>query len=138
MKTIRVLIADDDGAIIETYKNWLTMDRDYRFIVEWETEADRIIEKVEWFKPDVVLLDNVFADGASGIDQVLPSLKAICPEVAVIIVTGKRGPDTRQIRKSIAWQASDFLDKGPLTAGFLIARIVEAYDRMRDATGADR
>ncbi|MCP4695968.1 MAG: response regulator [Gammaproteobacteria bacterium] len=108
---IRVLVADDEKTVCEELEGILLMDRTRNFEVEMVLEADNILPSVGRFKPHVVLLDNFFAEAELGIDKILPQIKGFMPEVRVIIITSKRGGQTRPIVRALGWQADDFLDK---------------------------
>ncbi len=124
---IRVLIIDDDSSIINTLKNYLLLDREHEFIIDYESLPDRALSSIKKFQPHVVLLDNQFADKKVGIDELLPRIAGQFPEVKVIVVTGHRGSDTDQIMRALGWNAAGFLDKPNLGPEVLRAKVLEAF-----------
>jgi len=124
---IRVLIADDESPVINTFRNILVLDREHEFVVEYESSPDKVLAGIEQFQPHVVLLDNQFADKMVGIDDLLPRIVGQFPAVKVIIVTGHRGADTDQIMRAIGWNADAFLDKAGLDPELLKTKIVKAF-----------
>jgi DNA-binding NarL/FixJ family response regulator len=124
---IRVLIADDEAPVINTFRNILVLDRENDFVVDHESSPDKVLAGIEHFQPHIVLLDNQFADKMVGIDDLLPRIAGQFPAVKVIIVTGQRGSDTDQIMRAIGWNADAFLDKAGLDPELLKAKILRAF-----------
>ncbi len=55
----KILIADDDEAFLYQYKTLLS---DKGFKIETVIDAMEIFEKVETFKPDIIVLDTFFKE----------------------------------------------------------------------------
>ncbi|MCP4698932.1 MAG: response regulator [Gammaproteobacteria bacterium] len=126
---IRVLVADDEKTVCKELKGILLMDRHHKFEVKTIMEHNQILDEVKRFSPHVVLLDNFFAEAELGIDTILPQIKGFMPQVRVIIITSKRGGQTRPIVRALGWQADDFLDKPFDDPDALCDCVAKAYQR---------
>lgn len=116
----RVLVVDDDPAIIEMLVELL--ERDGRFDVETaETGFDAGL-RAERFRPDVIVLDYMLPDinGNAVIKRVRsdPALR----EVKIIIVSGVVNRD--DVQSLVDCGADDFLQK-PFSIEHLVQRITE-------------
>ena len=127
-KKIRVLIADDDPTILENYSLILELDRSQSYLVETVRQVNDVMGAIKRFRPDVVLLDNHFDDNEAGIDDLLPRISALYPEISVVIITAKRGSDSDPILRAMGWSAEGFLDK-PVGKDVLRSKVLEVYER---------
>lgn len=128
---IKVLIIDDEPAILKTMERDLLLDREQDYLIETIADPKGALAKVENFKPDVVLLDNRFGDSEAGIDEILPRIKTFHPDVAVIIITAHRGSDTEPIIRSFGWSADHFLDK-PVSPVELRAHVIRVNKKRKE------
>jgi DNA-binding NarL/FixJ family response regulator len=82
---IRILIADDHPVVRYGLSHMLGAEPEFVVVGE-ASEAHEVIEKVQALRPDVTVLDMEMGE-AHGVD-VLRALRAVDPEVRVIIYTG--------------------------------------------------
>ena len=135
--TIRVLIADDEGKVIETLTCILQLaDTDYEFSIAKVINEHEVLNKIEEFSPNVVLLDNWFKDRESGIKELLPEITGKYSKVKVIIITSKRGGKIDQIMDATGWGISNFIDKQTMTDDDLIESVIKAYNESINQEGA--
>jgi len=112
----RVLIVDDDDYLRTVLINQLT----HEGVVELEqaAKASEAFDKVESFKPDLILLDIQLPDG-NGFD-ICTKLRARGFEKPIIMLTGQQ--DETGIIKGLDTGANDYIAK-PMRFGELLARI---------------
>ena len=112
----RVLIVDDDDYLRTVLINQLT----YEGVVELDqaAKASEAFDKVESFKPDLILLDIQLPDG-NGFD-ICTKLRARGFEKPIIMLTGQQ--DETDIIKGLDTGANDYIAK-PMRFGELLARI---------------
>lgn len=135
---IRVLIVDDEAPIVNSLRNMLILDLENEFVISHESTPERVISAIKTFQPQVVLLDNFFAQKEMGIDDLLPRIAGQFPNVKVIMITAHRGADTEQIVRALGWSAAAFLDKQGITPEVLRRKVLEAYSEyLREAEGHD-
>jgi DNA-binding NarL/FixJ family response regulator len=84
MRTIKVLIADNNAKFIQTVKSFLTNEQDIE-IVGNARNGKEAISKAKELKPDIILMD-VRMPEMNGFKST-SSIKQIMPEVKVIILT---------------------------------------------------
>jgi two-component system response regulator HydG len=104
MDPARILIADDEEAIRETYAEIL---RTANHRVDVASDGDEVLEKVRATPYDLVLNDLVFAP-TDGI-EVLQEIKRIRPATLVVIFTGHAAVDN--VMRGFRSGAFDFLEK---------------------------
>lgn len=106
---MRVIIIDDEMNICLSLKNIL---EDEGHQVDYSLKAQKSLQKVKEFSPDIVLLD-VRLDGANGID-ILEKILKYNRNIIVIMISGHSG--IKEAVKAIKLGAFDFLEK-PLSLG---------------------
>ena len=112
----RVLIVDDDDYLREVLISQLR----HEGVVELEeaAKAAEAFDKVEMFKPDLILLDIQLPDG-NGFD-ICTTLRSRGFEKPIIMLTGQQ--DETDIIKGLDTGANDYIAK-PMRFGELLARI---------------
>jgi len=99
-----VLVADDDPAIREMFEEFFVA-KGYQ--VRTAVDGAAAVRELTGRAPDVVLLD-IDMPGLSGVDA-LPTLKALAPGTAVIMVSGTT--DVEVARRALAAGAFDYATK---------------------------
>ena len=84
MRTIKVLIADNNAKFIQTVKSFLANEQDIE-IVGNARNGKEAISKTKELKPDIILMD-VRMPEMNGFRST-SSIKQIMPEVKIIILT---------------------------------------------------
>jgi signal transduction histidine kinase/CheY-like chemotaxis protein len=82
----RILVVDDEAAVADVFRDFLTLMGGHE--VETRPSGQAAIDAFATFKPDVVLTDLNLDQSMSGLD-LMRRLKAIEPELPVILVTGQ-------------------------------------------------
>jgi DNA-binding NarL/FixJ family response regulator len=85
MEKIKVLIADDHEIFCESLALLISLKGEAE-MVGVATSAEEAIEKVEYLRPDIVLMDIEMKKGLDGIDATR-IIKERFPDIEVIIVT---------------------------------------------------
>jgi len=124
--TIRVLLIDDDDAVREVLKEFLTL-RGYD--VSEVASAVTGIQALNASTPDVILLD-IDMPGLNGADA-LPAIRAIAPRAVVVMVSG--AADEGVAKRTLAHGAFDYLMK-PIDFDYL-TQTLETALAMRDLSG---
>jgi len=124
---MQVMVVEDDADTRANLRDILELD-------EWRVETAGSVTEVfarrDWSDISVVILDRRLPDGSA--EEILPRLKALAPEAAVIMATGYA--DLEGAIAALRHGASDYILK-PINADALrasLSRIVERR-RMRDA-----
>lgn len=93
--TIRVLVADDDELILETFVDLLETNNIK--VLGTATNGKEAVEKFNELKPDVVFLDIMMPefDGAYGLEHI----REIEPESNVIMISGAGYEEMDRIAK---------------------------------------
>lgn len=114
----RVLIVDDDSAIVEAVEKTLTMGEG--FSLRRVASADKAVAEAVSSKPDLILLDVRLGQGDGRV--VLKALKsnAATKDIPVIMLTGMSGEGDRVVGLNLG--ADDYVCK-PFGALELLARI---------------
>src|SRR3989454_8727200 len=99
-----MLVADDDPAIREMFEEFFVA-KGYQ--VRTAVDGAAAVRELTGRAPDVVLLD-IDMPGLSGVDA-LPTLKALAPGTAVIMVSGTT--DVEVARRALAAGAFDYATK---------------------------
>ena len=81
---IRILVVDDDTALLDTIREYLESPGN-RYVVETATRGGEALKLVARARPHVVILD-VEMPGMTGV-EVLASLRALDPTIPVIMLT---------------------------------------------------
>lgn len=90
-KSLKVLIAEDDDSIARLYQTYLEA---YDIAVERANDGNEALEKIQSFKPDVLLLD-IMMPGKDGFD-VLKELSDNNNKLPVIIFTALSSEDEKK------------------------------------------
>lgn len=124
MASARILIADDDTAIVQTM-TWVLKEHGYDVVAAHQ--GSRVLELMEERTPDLVLLDVMFPD-ADGY-QILERIKGEdrWKDVPVLMVSSL--PPEEAAVRTLGLGAADFVKK-PFRVKELLARI-QAQLRMR-------
>ena len=104
-EVMRVLIADDQPQVRSALSLLLKQEPGVTVVGE-TAEAGDLLAQVEAIRPDLVLLDWELRDRCAA--AVLGKLRAVRPEVAVIVLSGR--PEVRQA--ALAAGADAFVSKG--------------------------
>ena len=84
---IRILVVDDDPALLDTIREYLESPGN-RYVVETATRGGEALKLVARARPHVVILD-VEMPGMTGV-EVLASLRALDPTIPVIMLTANK------------------------------------------------
>jgi len=114
-----VLLVDDEEAFAKALSERLSLKK---FRTEVVARGEQALEHIGQSAPDIVLLD-LRMPGMDGID-VLKNIKALYPEVQVIILSGHEIPGDRE--EAMRYGAFDFVRK-PADIELLAGKIKEAY-----------
>ncbi len=121
---IRVLVVDDDPAIVEMLTD--VLERDGRFEVITATTGFDAGLRTREFHPDVILLDYMLPDiNGNAVCRSIRSDEGL-KDVRIIIVSGVI--DREQVDRLFADGADDFIQK-PFDIEHLVNRIVELVDK---------
>ena len=123
-RKIRVLVVDDDPAIVEMLLELL--ERDGRFEVTSASTGFDAGLQVEKFKPDIIVLDYMLPDinGNAVCRRIREDDKH--RDIRIIVVSGVVNRD--DVEKLYAAGADDFLQK-PFKIDALVKRLVELVQR---------
>ncbi len=125
IKTINILLIEDDHQDALLIRELLSEDRHNSFYVD---HADRIshgIESVKQSEYDAILLD-LFLSDSQGIDS-LKKIVTVAPDVPVVITTG--ADDEYTAFKALREGAQDYLVKHDLNATVLCKALLFAIER---------
>lgn len=111
MKTIRLLVVDDEPEICEFLRSFFE-DRDYE--VQAALSGEQALEVVETFRPQVILLD-IKMGKVDGL-VVLRKIKEKDPKTKVIMVTALETTD--KIEEAMRLGADNYITK-PLSLEYL-------------------
>ncbi len=116
----RVLVVDDDEAIVEMFTDLL--DRDGRFEVQTCTTGYDAGILTEQFRPDVLLLDFKLPDvnGSAVCKSIRSNSKY--EHIRIIIISGVADPD--EVEELLLAGADDFIRK-PFDINEVISRMVD-------------
>ena len=81
---IRILVVDDDPALLDTIREYLESPGN-RYVIETATRGSEALKLAARARPHVVILD-VEMPGMTGV-EVLASLRALDPTIPVIMLT---------------------------------------------------
>lgn len=118
MKTLKVLLVDDEEEFVSTLAERLEMRNITAFVAN---DGDTALRIIETQRPPVVVLD-VMMPGISGLD-VLKQIKSRYPEISVILLTGRGS--TKDGIEGMRLGAFDYLMK-PVKIEGLIQKLGEA------------
>ncbi len=119
-----VLVVDDDPDTRENLRDILELDG---FGVEAAGTAAEVLARTDWGRCGAVILDRRLPDGSA--EDLLPHLRRLAPEAAVVIVTGSA--DVAATIAAFRLGAEDYILK-PVNADELRARLGRIAERRRD------
>jgi CheY-like chemotaxis protein len=108
---ILVLVVDDEPDVEALFRQQFRKDlRAQRFVMDFANSAadalSRVASTIE--QPLILILSDINMPGMTGLEM-LPKVKAMRPDVPVIMITAYGDPDTR--RKAIEGGATGLLTK---------------------------
>lgn len=131
MRTVRLLLVDDEARFVETLSKRLTARG---FDVEGALSGAQALELLQERPFDVVLLD-VWMPGMDGL-EVLKEIRRLHPSVRVVLVSGNASITAAV--EGIRLGATDYLLK-PVDIEDVLAKIEEAFEKKRiEETSAQR
>lgn len=119
---IKIVIADDHQVVRAGIRRLLSIEKSIHILDE-ACDGLEAIEKIKYYKPDVVLLD-IFMPRLTGI-EVLPKIKMNNPEVFVIMLTAYE--DSEHLELALKAGADGYLSK---EVGF--RELIDAIHRVTD------
>jgi signal transduction histidine kinase/FixJ family two-component response regulator len=120
-----VLVIDDDADTRANLNDILELD-DYR--VEAAGTMAEALARTDWARFGTIILDRRLPDGSA--EELLPRLRRLAPQAAVIIVTGYA--DLEGAISALRQGAADYLLK-PINADLLRSRLAGIAERRRAA-----
>lgn len=116
-KPLKVLIADDDPVVRETFNAFL---KEAAFTVYLAVDGQEAIEDAKSYRPDIIFLDLVMPsmDGFEALQQLQTFTET--RNIPVIIVTSKT--DTETLMRALKLGARDFISK-PFLKGDLYRKV---------------
>ena len=115
---VKVLIVDDND-LMRTLLRGILRNEDYLIVGEAKNGVIAV-EMAERFKPDLICMDVMMPE-MDGLEA-LQSIKAVHPEIRVVMVTGN--PSVDNVREAIQSGASGFIVK-PFNA----AKVLDTLNR---------
>ena len=109
--SILVLVVDDEPDVEELFRQQFRRDlRAERFVMEFATSAADALGRIESTMEHslILILSDINMPGITGLEM-LPKVKAMRPDVPVIMITAYGDPDTK--RKAIEGGAEGLLAK---------------------------
>ena len=109
--SVLVLVVDDEHDVEELFRQQFRRDlRAHRFTMDFATSAADALEHIANTMEQslILILSDINMPGMTGLEM-LPKIKAIRPDVPVIMITAYGDPDTR--RKAIEGGADGLLAK---------------------------
>ena len=125
-KIIKVLLIDDDTAYNTIVRQMLSTFQGYQFLVEWEPEGERVVERLQ-MNPDfdIILMDYYLPD-KNGL-EITKSLAEHKISIPTIFLTAHK--DFRAAVEAIKFGAEDYLLKEDLRDTVLPRTIVGVLER---------
>jgi len=107
---ILVLVVDDEPDVEALFRQQFRKDlRAQRFVMDFANSAADALSRVATIEQSLILiLSDINMPGMTGLEM-LPKVKAMRPDVPVIMITAYGDPDTR--RKAIEGGATGLLTK---------------------------
>jgi signal transduction histidine kinase/FixJ family two-component response regulator len=127
---LRVLVVDDDRDTQANLRDILELD-DYQ--VETAGTAAEVLGRADWSGVSAIILDRRLPDGSA--EQLLPQLRRLAPQAAVLIVTGYA--DLQGAIAALRQGAADYILK-PINAEALRASLARIAERKRAAAEIER
>ena len=122
--SLHVLVIDDDADTRANLRDILEMDD---HVVESAGTAKEALNRNNWSVFSAILLDRKLPDGNA--EELLPRLKQLAPNAAIIIVTGYADLDGAII--AMRHGAFDYITK-PINADLIRGRLDNVLQRKRD------
>jgi len=116
---IKVLIVEDDPALLRLCQNTLKIEED--FTVDSATNGKEALSKIATFMPDVVLLDIMMPE-MNGI-EVLVSMKTNPKTAGIVVIVFTNAFKGKSVDSALALGAADFVIKSDIDYSTLGARI---------------
>ena len=126
--SILVLVVDDEHDVEELFRQQFRRDlRAQRFTMDFATSAADALEHIANTMEQslILILSDINMPGMTGLEM-LPKVKAIRPDVPVIMITAYGDPDTK--RKAIEGGAESLLTK-PIDFALLRGEIDTRLER---------
>ena len=108
---VLILVVDDEPDVAEPFRQQFRRDlRAERFVMEFATSAADALGRIESTMEHslILILSDINMPGITGLEM-LPKVKAMRPDVPVIMITAYGDPDTK--RKAIEGGAEGLLAK---------------------------
>ena len=106
-----ILVVDDEPDVEALFRQQFRRDlRAQRFVMEFASSATDALARVGGLteQSPILIFSDINMPGMTGLEM-LPKVKALHPEIPVIMITAYGDPETR--RKAIAQGAEDLLSK---------------------------
>lgn len=116
----RILLVDDDPLVRDALSKWF-LSEGYR--VQPAANASQALEAIQWSQYDLALID-IQMPGMGGI-ELQGRLREVCPDLAVIIVTGY--PSEPTAAQALGFGAVAYLTK-PVDLDELSGLVAEAIE----------
>ena len=126
--SVLVLVVDDEPDVEELFRQQFRRDlRAQRFTMDFATSAASALEHIARTMEQslILILSDINMPGMTGLEM-LPKVKALRPNVPVIMITAYGDPDTK--RKAIEGGAEGLLTK-PIDFALLRAEIDTRLER---------
>jgi two-component system sensor kinase FixL len=130
LASINVLIIEDDADTLATLRDILELD-DYH--VQTAANAAQALNRDDWYRLSAIVLDRQLPDATA--DMLLPKLRGLAPEAAVIVVTGYA--DIQGAIAALRQGATDYILK-PLNVDILRASLGRVSERRRLTLAKER
>ena len=117
-----ILVVDDEPDVEALFRQQFRRDlRAQRFVMEFANSATDALVRIAGSdeQSPVLILSDINMPGMTGLEM-LPKVKALHPEIPVIMITAYGDPETR--RKAVEQGATDLLSK-PIDFTLLRAEI---------------
>jgi two-component system nitrogen regulation response regulator NtrX len=124
MENVKVLVVDDEKNIQESVKMVLEYEK---YSVSLAKDGISGIESFKKTMPDIILLDVKMPGGMDGL-QVLKSLRAMNPDVEIIMISGHSGIEEAVEASRLG--AFDFLEK-PISRDKLVLTVRNAAEKIQ-------
>lgn len=125
MTAAQILVIDDDADTRANLCDILELDQ-YR--VEMAGTIAAVLKRTDWAQFQAIILDRKLPDGTA--EELLPRLRQLAPQAAVIIVTGYA--DLEGAIAAIRQGAADYIVK-PINPELLRSRLAGVVERKRAA-----
>ena len=128
MSHVRILLVDDEPAIVETVRAYLEAEG---YAVQTASDGPEALKLARSFHPDVIVLD-LMLPGLDGL-EVLRRLRQVC-DVYVLLLTAKTHETDKVV--GLTMGADDYVTK-PFSPRELVARVKALLRRGRSSDAGD-